>query len=100
MSIEERSLERRKRMVAHSATSFEDAEAWDLDFWQSMTPEEILADHTVEIPIALSAQEIIAVQVAPELHYLASFDPFAATLIIVGATEGWPGVRTLTFRFT
>ena len=43
MSIEERSLERRKRMVAHSATSFEDAEAWDLDFWQKMTPEERLS---------------------------------------------------------
>ena len=43
MSIEERSLERRKRMVAHVATSFEDAEAWDLDFWQKMTPEERLS---------------------------------------------------------
>ena len=43
MSIEERSLERRKRMVAHLATSFEDAEAWDLDFWQKMTPEDRLS---------------------------------------------------------
>jgi hypothetical protein len=43
MSIEERSRERRKRMVAHRAASFEDAEAWDLDFWQSMTPEERLS---------------------------------------------------------
>ncbi len=43
MSIEERSLERRKRIVAHVATSFEDAEAWDLDFWQQMTPEERLS---------------------------------------------------------
>lgn len=40
MSLEERSQERRTRMVTHSATSFEDAEAWDLDFWQKMTPEE------------------------------------------------------------
>ncbi len=30
-------------MVAHRATSFEDAEAWDLDFWQSVTPEERLS---------------------------------------------------------
>ena len=30
-------------MVAHRAVSFEDAEAWDLDFWQSMTPEERLS---------------------------------------------------------
>jgi hypothetical protein len=43
MSIEERSRERRKRMAAHSAASFEDAEAWDLDFWQKMTPEERLS---------------------------------------------------------
>lgn len=43
MGIEERSRERRKHMVAHRASSFEDAEAWDLDFWQSMTPEERLS---------------------------------------------------------
>lgn len=43
MSLEERSRERRKRMVTHVATSFEDAEAWDLDFWQSRTPEERLS---------------------------------------------------------
>ena len=43
MSIEERSRERRKRMVAHSATGYEDAEAWDLEFWQSLSPEERLS---------------------------------------------------------
>ncbi|HUL78518.1 MAG TPA: hypothetical protein VL691_14735 [Vicinamibacteria bacterium] len=43
MSIEERSLERRRRIVAHRATSFEDAEEWDLDFWQERTPEERLS---------------------------------------------------------
>jgi hypothetical protein len=43
MSLEERSRERRKRMVAHTASSFDDAEAWDLDFWQGMTPEERLS---------------------------------------------------------
>jgi hypothetical protein len=43
MTFEERSQERRKRMVAHVANSFEDAEAWDLDFWQTMTPEERLS---------------------------------------------------------
>ena len=30
-------------MVTHRATSFTDAEAWDLDFWQRMTPEERLS---------------------------------------------------------
>jgi hypothetical protein len=43
MTLEERSRVRRKRMVAHVATSFEDAEAWDLDFWQNRTPEERLS---------------------------------------------------------
>jgi len=43
MSIEDRSRERRKRLVAHRAASFEDAEAWDLEFWQSRTPEERLS---------------------------------------------------------
>lgn len=43
MSIEERSAERRKKIVAHVATSFEDAERWDLEYWQSKTPEERLS---------------------------------------------------------
>lgn len=30
-------------MVAHRAKSFEDAERWDLEFWQSVTPEERLS---------------------------------------------------------
>jgi hypothetical protein len=30
-------------MVVHRATSFEDAERWDLEFWQSRTPEERLS---------------------------------------------------------
>jgi hypothetical protein len=30
-------------MVAHRATTFEDAEAWDLRFWQGCTPEERLS---------------------------------------------------------
>ena len=43
MSIEDRSRERRRRMVAHRAISLEDAEAWDLRFWQGCTPEERLS---------------------------------------------------------
>lgn len=42
-SIEERSKERRRRMVAHRAQSFEEAERWDLEFWQSVSPEERLS---------------------------------------------------------
>ena len=43
MGIRERSAARRKRIVAHRAKSFEDAENWDLDFWQSQTPEQRLS---------------------------------------------------------
>lgn len=43
MSIEERSRERRRRMVANRARSYEEAERWDLEFWQSVTPEERLS---------------------------------------------------------
>ena len=42
-TLEERSRERRRRMVANRAASFEEAEAWDLDFWQRRTPEERLS---------------------------------------------------------
>ena len=30
-------------MESHRATSHDDAEAWDLDFWQRRTPEERLS---------------------------------------------------------
>ncbi|MFV1960149.1 MAG: hypothetical protein ACC662_12140 [Planctomycetota bacterium] len=30
-------------MVVHKATSFEDAERWDLEFWQAQTPAMRLA---------------------------------------------------------
>jgi hypothetical protein len=54
VSIEERSRERRKRMVANRTTSFREAEEWDLDFWQKRTPEERLSAlvairHDVEV---------------------------------------------------
>jgi hypothetical protein len=42
-SFEERCAERQARLVFHRATSHEEAEAWDLDFWQRQTPEERLS---------------------------------------------------------
>lgn len=45
MSLEERSRQRRQRMEAHRTTSFEDAERWDLEYWQARTPEERLSAH-------------------------------------------------------
>lgn len=42
-TLEERSRERRERLVAHRAASFAEAERWDLEFWQRCTPEERLS---------------------------------------------------------
>jgi hypothetical protein len=43
MSLEERSRQRSRRIVTNRANSFAEAEIWDLDFWQSMTPEDRLS---------------------------------------------------------
>lgn len=43
MGIKERSSERQKHIVAHRAKNFEDAEKWDLAFWQNQTPEQRLS---------------------------------------------------------
>jgi hypothetical protein len=43
VTIEERSRERRKRLVVHRARNHEEAEAWDLEFWQRCSPEERLS---------------------------------------------------------
>lgn len=42
-TLEQRSLNRRERLVANRASSYSEAEAWDLDLWQSRTPEERLS---------------------------------------------------------
>ncbi len=43
MGMEERARERARRMVVHRASSYGDAERWDLEFWQAMTPQERLS---------------------------------------------------------
>ena len=43
MGLEERSIERRRRMKVHRARDYEDAEQWGLEFWQSQTPAARLA---------------------------------------------------------
>jgi hypothetical protein len=42
-TLEERSRKRRARLVAHRTSSYAEAEAWDLDFWQSQTPQARLS---------------------------------------------------------
>jgi hypothetical protein len=43
MGLKERAAARRSKIVAHRAANFEEAEAWDLDFWQSQSPEQRLS---------------------------------------------------------
>lgn len=42
-TLEERSRERRRRIVGNRAASFAEAEAWDLAYWQQRTPQERLS---------------------------------------------------------
>ena len=43
MSIEERFDIRKKKIVAHISRSFEEAEHWDLEYWQSLSPASRLS---------------------------------------------------------
>jgi len=43
MTLRQRSTRRRRRIVAHRTKSFADADVWDLEFWQSQTPEARLS---------------------------------------------------------
>jgi CRISPR/Cas system-associated protein Cas5 (RAMP superfamily) len=39
----QRAKERRGRIVTHRASNFDDAEQWDLEYWQSKTSQERLS---------------------------------------------------------
>ena len=41
--LKERAARRRRTIVANRAANFKEAEDWDLDFWQSLTPEQRLS---------------------------------------------------------
>ncbi|MEZ4529325.1 MAG: hypothetical protein R2941_25730 [Desulfobacterales bacterium] len=43
MELSQRSEERRKRIAVNRAPDFKSAEDWDLDFWQSQTPQQRLS---------------------------------------------------------
>ncbi|RLB41176.1 MAG: hypothetical protein DRH12_08805 [Deltaproteobacteria bacterium] len=43
MGTRERAIERRKRIVGNIAANFEEAEQWDLEFWQRKTPQARLS---------------------------------------------------------
>jgi len=42
MNLQQRSRQRKQRIVAHRAHSFADAEQWDLEFWQRQSPAQRL----------------------------------------------------------
>ena len=41
--IKRRAIDRRRRIVANRAANFKEAEKWDLEFWQSQTPQQRLS---------------------------------------------------------
>jgi hypothetical protein len=43
VDIKSRSEIRRKKIVGHIAKNYDDAEDWDLEFWQKQTPQERLS---------------------------------------------------------
>ena len=43
MTLEERSRLRKQKLMAHQAVDHEDAEYWDLLFWQKQSPEARLS---------------------------------------------------------
>ena len=52
----------------------------------------------IEIPLALSAQGMLRASPPMALHYLASFGPLLAALIVTLAARGPGGLRTLLAR--
>jgi membrane protease YdiL (CAAX protease family) len=49
----------------------------------------------IHIPLALSAQGLLDVTLAPSLHFLGAYGPMLAAFIVTGMTFGIPGLRGL-----
>ncbi len=52
----------------------------------------------VEVPLALAAQGVLHASPPMALHYLASFGPLVAALLVTLATRGWEGLGQLFGR--
>src|SRR5512133_1934772 len=52
----------------------------------------------LEIPLALLKQGFLQARVPSAIHYLASFGPMTAALIVTGLTQGRHGIRMLLAR--
>lgn len=53
----------------------------------------------IEIPLALSVQGVINIQIPMAIHYLNPFGPMAAALIMLALTEGKTGIQVLIRRW-
>jgi len=49
----------------------------------------------IEVPIALSVQGVIAIQLPLPIHYFASFGPMLAAIIVAGLSDGAAGLHKL-----
>ena len=59
-SREARAARRRERITANRAQTFAEAERWDLEFWQSRTPQERLSAFVAlrrDVELARAARE-------------------------------------------
>lgn len=54
---------------------------------------------SIQIPVALSAREMIKAQVPMAIHYVGAFGPMIAALMMSALTEGTAGIRALLSRW-
>jgi hypothetical protein len=64
MTIEERTAERKRRIAANVASSYEEAEKWDLEYWQRMTPQDRLS---ALVAIRRDVDKVLAARAAAAL---------------------------------
>ena len=60
--ILERSRERRMRIETHKTSSFSEADAWDLAYWQARTPEQRLEAY---VALREDVEKVEAARMAP-----------------------------------
>lgn len=54
---------------------------------------------SIQIPLALSSQGLIGIQIPTQIHYLNAFGPFLAAFIVISLTEGRTGISVLVSRW-
>ena len=97
--ILERARERRKRIVVNKASSFEEAEAWDLDFWLARTPEERLEAY---MALRDDVEKVQALISCLEIEHAYNSRCATVELIIAASIEqfGAPGWELVEIEFS